>query len=268
MATDLDLCAYLDRLGMPTRPDPTSAGLAELHLAHATHIPFENLDVLLSRPIRLDLESLQQKLVLGRRGGYCFEQNLLFASALETLGFHVTRLAARVRYRTTRLLARTHMLLRVETESGPYLADVGFGGSGPLLPLRLVADVEQKQFFWMYRLREENNALVLQAKQLGEWQDFYIFTREPQEFVDFVVANHYVSTHPDSPFTRTLVAQLPTPEARYLLRNREFTIERGTGSETRLVTDNELPEILAQRFGLTIPPGTKIPDQPWVWGSN
>jgi N-hydroxyarylamine O-acetyltransferase len=267
MTTDFELAAYLERIGLPARPDPTAEGLAALHLAHATHIPFENLDVLLGRPIRLDLESLQAKLVLGRRGGYCFEQNLLLAAALETLGFRVTRLAARVRYRTTRFLARTHMLLRVETESGPYLADVGFGGSGPLLPLRLVANVEQKQFFWMYRLREENSALVLQAKQPDGWQDFYVFTLEPQEFVDFVVANHYVSTHPDSPFTRTLVAQLPTPEARYLLRNREFTIERGSGSETRIVGEDELPEMLAQRFGLTIPPSTKFPDRPWVWGS-
>src|SRR5688500_1067883 len=100
-SAELDLAAYLARVGLATAPAPTAAGLAELHLAHATHIPFENLDVLLGKPIRLDLASLQQKLVRDRRGGYCFEQNLLFAAVLEAVGFRVSRLAARVRYRAT-----------------------------------------------------------------------------------------------------------------------------------------------------------------------
>jgi N-hydroxyarylamine O-acetyltransferase len=97
MSTDFDLAAYLRRIGLDARPPATAAGLAELHLAHATHIPFENLDVLLGRPIRLDPASLQRKLVGARRGGYCFEQNLLFAAALEVVGFRLTKLAARVR---------------------------------------------------------------------------------------------------------------------------------------------------------------------------
>jgi arylamine N-acetyltransferase len=88
--------------------------LEAVHRAHAVAIPFENLDVRLGRPIRLDLASLQAKLVAGRRGGYCFEQNTLFAAALEALGFRVTRLAARVRLGAARLLPRTHMLLGVD----------------------------------------------------------------------------------------------------------------------------------------------------------
>src|SRR5215469_1149692 len=93
----LDLGAYQARIGYSGACVPTPEVLAELHLAHATHIPFENLDIQLGRPIHLDLESLQSKLVRDGRGGYCFEQNTLFAAALETLGFPVTRLAARVR---------------------------------------------------------------------------------------------------------------------------------------------------------------------------
>jgi N-hydroxyarylamine O-acetyltransferase len=266
MTTDLDLAAYLTRVGLAAAPPPTAAGLAELHLAHATHVPFENLDVLLGRPIRLDLESLQRKLVRDRRGGYCFEQNVLFAAVLEAIGFRVTRLAARVRYRATKLLPRTHMLLAVEAEGGPWLADVGFGGSGPLLPVRLDDRGEQRQFLWSFRIVDEGAARVLQGGVPGGWQDFYTFTPEPQELVDYEVANHYVSTHPDSAFTKTLAAQLPTPEARFILRNRELTVERGTGSETRTVGDEELPDVLVKMFGLTLPPGATLPDRPWGWG--
>ena len=265
MTPDSDLAAYLDRIELTAPPAPTAAGLAELHLAHATHIPFENLDVILGRPIRLDPKSLHQKLIHDRRGGYCFEQNLLFASVLERLGFRVTRLAARVRYRATSLLPRTHMLLAVEVDGESWLADVGFGGSGPLLPIRFVAGREQRQFVWNYRLVKEADAWVLQAQRPERWEDFYTFTLEPQEVVDYDVANYYVSTHPDSPFTRTLAAQLPTPEARFVLRNRELTIERAAGTEIRAITDDELPEVLRRLFGLALPPGTTIPDIPWGW---
>src|SRR5207253_2535347 len=141
------------------------------------------------KPIRLDLASLQQKLVRDRRGGYCFEQNMLFAAVLEAVGFRVTRLAARVRYRTTRVLARTHMLIAVDLDDGLWVTDVGFGGSGPLNPLRLVAGAEQRQFHWTYRLVEEGNAWVLQNRQPDGWQDFYAFTTERQELVDYEVAN-------------------------------------------------------------------------------
>jgi N-hydroxyarylamine O-acetyltransferase len=265
MTPDSDLAAYLDRIELTAPPAPTAAGLAELHLAHATHIPFENLDVLLGRPIRLDAASLHQKLVRQKRGGYCFEQNLLLASVLEKLGFRVTKLAARVSYRASSLLPRTHMLLRVDAEGESWLADVGFGGSGPLLPLRFAPGRDQRQFLWTYRLVKEADTWVLQGRQPDHWLDFYAFSMEPQEVVDYEVANYYVSTHPDSPFTRTLAAQLPTPEARYLLRNRELIVERAGGSEISTISEAELPGILQRLFGLVLPPGAIIPDCPWGW---
>jgi N-hydroxyarylamine O-acetyltransferase len=264
--TEFDLAGYLLRIGVPAAPPPTAEGLAALHLAHATHIPFENLDVLLGKPIRLNIASLQQKLIRDRRGGYCFEQNILFAAALEKLGFNFTRLAARVRYRASRLLPRTHMLLAVEIDGIQWIADVGFGGSGLLVPIRLAANAEQKQFHWSYRLVSEGDAWVLQNLRPEGWQDLYLFTLERQELVDYEVANYYVSTHPDSAFTRTLAAQLPTPEARHILRNRELTVDRGTASETRVIRDDELIAVLAERFGLVIPAGTAFPDSPWRWG--
>lgn len=266
MTTDAHLTAYLDRVGLAAPPPPTADGLSTLHLAHATHVPFENIDVLLGHPIHLDAESLHKKLVLDRRGGYCFEQNALFAGVLARLGFRVTRLAARVRYRATRLLPRTHMLLLVELDDGPRVADVGFGGSGLLVPMRLEAGPEQRQFRWAYRLVREACGWVLQGgRPGGGWDDFYTFTLEPQEPVDYEVANYYVSTHPDSAFTRTLAVQLPTPECRHILRNRELTTDRGDRVEAREVTDDELPELLARVFGLAVPAGTTFPNHPWGW---
>jgi N-hydroxyarylamine O-acetyltransferase len=126
----VDLVAYLARIDYAERLDPTVATLRNLHFAHATQIPFENLDILLGHPISLDLAALASKLVTARRGGYCFEQNTLFAAVLESLGFVVTRLAARVRFGSTAIRPRSHMLLSVAIDGVEWLADVGFGGEG------------------------------------------------------------------------------------------------------------------------------------------
>ena len=255
----LDLDAYLGRIGYSGSVQPSRATLEALHLAHASRIPFENLDILLRRPIRLDLGSLQDKLVRGRRGGYCFEQNLLFASVLEHLGYSVTRLAARVHYRNRPRLPRTHILLRVETEGAPWLADVGFGLEGLLLPLPFVAGRETRQFAWTYRVVDSEGERTLQSLRNRAWTDLYSFTLEPCLAVDFEPANHYTSTHPDSRFVHTLTAQLPTPEVRYRLRNRELTLDRGATIARRVLADDgELLAVLAETFGLDFPAGTRF----------
>jgi N-hydroxyarylamine O-acetyltransferase len=248
-----DLDAYLGRVGYAGPREPTRSVLEGLHLAHATSVPFENIDVRLGRAIRLDLEALQAKLVRGRRGGYCFEQNTLFAAALEALGFGVMRLAARVRFGATRLLPRTHMLLRVEADGGPWLADVGFGGEGLLLPVPLVPGPAVRQYLGEYRVTEEPGAFVLQSRRGHGWHALYSFTLEPQYPVDFEVANYFTSTHPASIFVRSLTVQRPTPDARYVLRNRDFVVERSGGTETRQLADDEFRGVLLDTFGLDIP---------------
>jgi len=258
-ADPLDLEAYLGRIGYSGRLQPVPAVLEAIHLAHATHIPFENLDILLKRPIRLDLASLQAKLVTGGRGGYCFEQNLLFSAVLQRLGFSVTQLAARVLYRSRRKLPRTHILLRVDVDGATWLADVGFGLEGLLLPVPFGSGREARQFAWTYRAVEADGEWILQSLRNDSWMNLYSFTLEPCLAVDFEPANHYTATHPDSRFVRTLTVQLPTPEVRYLLRNRELVLDRG-GTVTRrvLADDDELLAVLAEVFGLRFPAGTRF----------
>ncbi len=258
--TPFDLGAYLERIGDSGPLAPTADVLDRIHQAHATSIPFENLDILLGRPIRLDLASLQAKLVRGLRGGYCFEQNMLFAAALECIGFRVTTLAARVRYGSTRVSPRTHMLLKVDLDDGPRLADVGFGGDGLLVSLPFQPGLESRQFHWTYRVIEEGDGLVLQSLRPEGWFDLYAFTLEPHFPADFLMGNYYTSTYPTSHFRRGPIAQRPTPEARYVLRGRELCIERG-GETTRrdVADDEELLSVLSSTFGLDFPPGTRFP---------
>jgi N-hydroxyarylamine O-acetyltransferase len=253
MALDLD--AYLARIGHHGPAEPTLECLDELHLAHVTSIPFENLDILLGRPIRLDIDSVQGKLVRDRRGGYCFEQNGLFAAALERIGFRVARLAARVSGGSG---GRTHMVLRVEAGAEARLADVGFGGGSILRSISLATATVVDQFGWRFRLVDADGATTLQAHRPEGWVDLYAFTLEPQQPIDYEIANHYTSTHPDSPFTRTLTVQRTSPDRSWILRDRTlFELTPSAETETT-ITDEELLAVLAERFEISLPEGTRL----------
>ena len=138
-----DLDAYCARIGYSGDRAPTLTTLRALHLAHAQTIPFENLNPLLGLPTPLDPASLMRKLVHDRRGGYCFEQNLLFSHALKAIGFSIVQLTARVIWNQPdgAETMRSHMLLKVDLPEGPHIADVGFGGLTLTSPLELKADL-------------------------------------------------------------------------------------------------------------------------------
>jgi N-hydroxyarylamine O-acetyltransferase len=235
------LDAYLARIGYTGPRTPSVETLQALHHAHFYNVPFENLDVVLKRPIRLDPASLTQKIVVGRRGGYCFESNALFMYALQALGFTVSALAARVLWERVDPAppARSHMLLMVELEEGFYLADVAFGGQTPPQPLKLVAGLEQATTHEPYRLRRtEEGELDLQAHMAGQWGTLYRFTLHPQLPVDFEYANWFVSTHPDSFFVNNVIAVMPSEGCRYTLFNREFRTRWPDGRVEELRLDD------------------------------
>jgi N-hydroxyarylamine O-acetyltransferase len=257
-----NLDAYLARINYHGRRCANAGVLVDLHEAHAATIPFENIDVLLRKPIALDAASLQAKLIGAKRGGYCFEQNELFALALEALGFKIVRLAARVRYHATRVLPRTHMVLRVDLGREPWLADVGFGGEGPLHPIHLRDGEIDRQGAWTYRLIREQNVWVLRLQHGHEPLDLYCFDETPQLPVDYEMANWYTSTHPDSIFVRSLTAQRSTHVERLILRNFDFTIDRGGGAleKRHLSGEAELPPLLKERFGIDWPADARLPE--------
>jgi N-hydroxyarylamine O-acetyltransferase len=258
----IDLQAYAARIDYAGDFTPTLATLRAVHLAHATHIIFENLDILLGRPIRLDLESITEKLIHAGRGGYCFEQNALFAAVLETIGFRVKRLAARVRMGVSEMRPRSHMLLAVEVDGERWVADVGFGGEGLLLPVALKPGQVERHFDWQYRIVMNDGLYVLQSYRPAGWFDLYSFTLEEQHPVDYEVSNYFTSTFPNSPFVTRLVVQRPGERVRLTLVNRQLTEQRPDGfSETTLADDEALLETLAERFGLRFPAGTRFPHQ-------
>ena len=188
----IDLQAYLERIGVRTSFAPNLQTLRAIITAHVATIPFENLDPFLGVSPALDIASVQRKLVRDGRGGYCFEQNRLLSDALRAIGFQVTDLAARVLWGQPddASTARTHMLLRVEVDGRPWLADVGFGGNTPTGPLEFVPDVEQATPHEPFRLIRRNESDWRVQLFAGDtWHTLYRFDLQPQFPADYRVGN-------------------------------------------------------------------------------
>lgn len=264
MAQDFDVQSYFARIGYIGPDAPTLCALQEIHALHPSRIPFENIDPLLGRTVNLELSALEEKLVRGRRGGYCFEQNSLLAGALSAMGYSVTLLAARVRWRAPAERAdgpRTHMLLQVDCDEGSYLADVGFGGHLFAAPLKLQVDIEQRTPAGTLRILECDRGLAVQTHLPDGWQDVYRFTLNPEAPIDFELANWFMSTNPNSKFRQNLLAERLTPEARYSLFNSRLVSRMNESTEEREISSAEmLAEVIDNVFCITLPVG---PEQIW-----
>ena len=264
------LAAYLERVGLAEAPPADAVGLQGLQHAHRMAIPFENVDVRLGREIRIDSEGVFDKLVVRRRGGYCFEQNRLFADVLAELGLPSRPLLARARLgpQSAEHPPRTHVLLLVEFGGEPWIADVGFGGSYlPPLPLAdglslVTPDGAQ------HRLRRIGERGALAGEWLleragpfvstdrrglphADWQPQYSFDLGEVALADLAQANHWTSTASVSRFTNLQIATIALPRGFASLIDHSLSIADGMALERTEIADaKSYHQVLAERFRL------------------
>jgi len=247
-----DLDGYLERIGLAGRP-----GIAEVHLAHSTSIPFENLDSHRGVEVSLAAEDLFDKLISRRRGGYCFEQNLLLAAALQALGWNVELFLARVLYRAPAgvVRPRSHLLLRVDDGNGIWHADVGFGQGTLLEPNPFGPGEEHNQQGWRYRVVDQGPEHVLQQSEQDGWVDLYAYIPHPSPLIDIEAINWWVCTNPGSPFVTGLVVTIQDAQGKRSVLSDwggELTLTERTptGTSATPVTMEMVPGLLEERFGL------------------
>jgi N-hydroxyarylamine O-acetyltransferase len=245
------LAAYLERIGLSGRPQ-----LVEVHRAHVASIPFENLDPHRGVPVSLEPDALAGKLIHQRRGGYCFEQNLLLAAALEALGLQAEPMLARVRLDRPagRVSPRTHLVLRVTTGEAAWLADVGFGNGTLLEPIPFGPGEVHEQAGWRYRLTAEGETHLLQTERDDGWTDMYEFIPQPVPFVDLETSNWFTATHPRSPFVTGLIVATQRPDGSRVMVSdwAGLALVRQTPAERRVIEieRRQIPGLLESEFGL------------------
>lgn len=257
MSQKVNLNAYFERIGFAGSIAPSLATLELLHALHPASIPFENLSPLLGLPVALDQQSLEKKLLGEKRGGYCFEHNLLLKRMLAELDYPVRGLAAKVLWNNPETVKDKpdHMLVAVDINAATYIADVGFGGLTLTAPLRLRADVEQVTPHETYRLTGGEPEWRLEVKLGDEWRPLYSFTTTEWADADYEPLNAVISGDPASAFTKELRVALSPKGQRLKLWNNRLTIQPLEGEpEKRLLTSvAELREALSDIFGISLP---------------
>lgn len=253
----MDMGAYLSRIGYdkPVKPDvPTVRGL---QTAHMQSIPFENLDIALKRPLRIDEESIWDKLIRQRRGGFCYELNGLFAWLLKQIGFDLTYLNARVFDRQGNLgidFDHLALLVQVPEQSERWLADVGFGDSF-IEPLSLETRGEQVQGLRAYRLEHTSEGyIVWQRNYDGSWERHYFFDLKPHRFPEEYMAGClYHQTSPKSSFTRGSIISRATASGRVSLEDGRLIVTKdGHRTERELTSEEEYDALLKEHFGVVL----------------
>jgi N-hydroxyarylamine O-acetyltransferase len=250
MTSVLDMDAYFARIGWSGGTSPTFATLAGIVHAHTGAIPFENLDVLLGRAPRLDLEGLQDKLIRRRRGGYCFEHATLLGAVLTELGFGPMTHAARVvLVQPKEKSPRAHMFLTVVMNGETFLIDPGFASYSAREPLPLrIGDLNSNH---THVLTQEGNLWTLHVRRDGALVPGWVTTMEQDHPIDFAMANHWIATCPASPFTQVVMMSAVTPAGRVNVMNRDVTMP---GGETRQLADRkDLRALLSAHFGFDLP---------------
>jgi len=257
-----NLAAYFQRIGYAGPAAPTMATLKAIALRHPAAIPFENLDPYLRRPVALDIESLQRKIVEGGRGGWCFEHNILLGTALTALGFRPHGLGARVLWNAApgTVGPRSHMVLLLDIEQQTFIVDAGFGGLTLTAPLRVEADLEQETPHERFRLRQDAPDFILEAELRNEWKPLYRFDLHPQRLADYEVSNWYLCNYPQSHFLHGLIAARTEPGRRYALRSNELSTHHTAGpSERRILSSGpELRTVLEETFRIAVPTGADV----------
>ena len=253
----MNLRTYLERIGydLPARLDVET--LFALHRTHLLAVPFENLDIHMGKPIQLNEQALWDKIIVRRRGGFCYELNGLFAWLLKQTGFEVTYLNGRV-YNSQSVRGREFdhltLLVRVPNQESKWLADVGFGDSF-FEPLRFEFNGEQVQGLRTFRLDTVEDGINLWRRDYdGEWSPQYFFDLQARSFpADYEESCKYHQTSPKSSFTQEQVISLATPDGRISLDSKNLTITtNGKRIKRRLSGESEFQELLMNYFGIVL----------------
>ncbi len=209
--------AYFNKLNIEPKA-PSLELVKALQKKHIATFSFNNIAVLLKKPISLDIEEILEKIVRKNLGGYCFEHNALMFEVLKSLGFNVRILVAKVLNNQNVDSPRTHRITLLEWENEQYIVDVGFGSTTPPLVLKLNNQEEEG-----YRIVSlDNQTYQLELRKGDAYFICYRFDLGEYTEADCVMGNFYSSQHPNAVFVNNFVVSLIRSKVTLSFRNGTY----------------------------------------------
>ena len=248
----MEFNGYLKKLNI-NKVEHTEAFLKELQHNHVTTIPYENLDLVNQKLLVLEPQAVYEKVILGNRGGYCFELNCLLSAFLKENGFKVRDFLGRFLKGEEGIPIRRHRIMEVTLSDKKYIMDVGMGQAAPKYPLVLEEDILQEQFGETYKFgKEDGLGWVLYTLSKGEWTKLYSFTEELQYEIDFYLPSFFCERHPTSKFNKVPMVAIKTEKGRKTVNDREFKVfEDGKLIHIEEnMTDERLYQVLSDEFNI------------------
>lgn len=245
----MEIERYLDRIGYEGELSADLKSLKALHRAHVFNVPFEDLDVQFQKPIHLDLPSIYEKVVIRRRGGYCYELNHLFHWLLLEIGYDSMMVSSRIFNGSNPGPEYDHMSLIVSLEES-WLVDVGYGDLF-IEPLVINPQMIQVDKFKQYKIVDNGSGSFLLNEALIDGDVFehkYIFDSTARSIDDFAAQNEYKQHHPDSHFVSKMICTLPTEDGRKSIIDTQFKVRKGDVVTYSEVNIGVLVDLLVTEF--------------------
>lgn len=248
----IDIDKYLLRLKCNRERVPNLKYLKTLHKAHLLHIPFENLDIHMGNQIILDIKKIYDKVVLRKRGGFCYELNGLFYHLLSHLDFSCHLISARVYNQGVLGLPFDHAAILVYFEDQVYLADVGFGELF-LEPKLLKPGAVQMDYTKYFKIDKtiDDEYIVSMSHNSFDYEAKYLFTTVERQYIEFIDMCEYHQTNEKSHFTKKKMITRASPKGRITLTDSKLTtILGGKKKEQNILNFDEFQVKLIQHFGI------------------
>jgi N-hydroxyarylamine O-acetyltransferase len=250
----IDVDRYLKRI-QAKREVLSIRYLKSLHHSHLTSIPFENLDIHYNRKIELDYQKIFHKIVVQRRGGFCYELNGLFLHLLFHLGFESYPVSVRVYDQKRKAYGKEydHLALIVELDGHKWLVDVGFG-DGFIYPKKIVINEPQIDYttYWKIEQDPDENFILKKSADNAAYYSIYQFSMVERQLIEFIHMCDHHQTSQDSSFTQKKFITQLTPEGRITLTDRELKVlQLGEQKSTDILNEDEFLAKLNEHFGIS-----------------
>lgn len=248
--SEKEIYEYLLRINFKGIPAVDLKTLTRLHKLHLLNIPFENMDIHSGKKITLSIRNFYEKIVIRKRGGFCYELNGLFNELLSALGFNTYLVSARVFESADKFGEEfDHMAIIAAIDGINWLVDVGFG-EFTFAPLKISIGQEQKDERGIFRISRFDNYHLLVQKKAGEgWNNEYLFSLNVRNLIEFADRCRHHQTSPESHFTQRKFCSIPTETGRVTLTDRILKVtENDMVQEIKIRSHKQFGMLLKKYF--------------------